>query len=167
MQLRLSLTLSASRAEMQQALTDKLAEDGEAPFTLVWGMGRATNSSVPANVRQMTRRQLATFVLSFQKGSMEMSKELHTIQPVVDHTCCIYTVNGSSKYGHDNDGMCPADVRTRCVLERCGAIVKVGAMSTKGPKHPEQRYGTLPCLLYIYVSLDSNETTRPTAAAAH
>ena len=132
---------------MQQALTDKLAEDGQPGFTLVWGTGRATNSSVPANVHQMSQRQLATFVLSLQKGSMEMSKELHTIQPVVDHTCCIYTVNGSSKYGHDNDGMCPADVRTRCVLERCGAIVKVGAMSTKGPKHPEQRYGNAPPLI--------------------
>jgi hypothetical protein len=164
LQLRLSLTLSAGRAEMQQALTDKLAEDGEAPFTLVWGTGRATNSSVPANVWQMTRWQLATFVLSLQKGSMEMSKELHTIQPVVDHTCCIYMVNGS-KDGHDNDGMCPADVHTRCVQERCGAIVKVGAMSTKGPKHPEQRYGTPPCLLSIYVSLDRHEATRPTAAA--
>jgi hypothetical protein len=167
LQLRLSLTLSASRAEMQQALTDKLAEDGEAPFTLVWGTGRATNSSVPANVGQMSLRQLETFVLSLQKGSMEMSRELHTIQPVVDHTSCIYAVNGS-KHGHDNDGMCPADLRTRCVLERCGAIVKVGAMSTKGVKHPAERYGTPPLLIYCtFVSLDSNETTRPTAAAAH
>ena len=162
MQLRLSLTLSAGRAKMQQALTDKLAEDGEAPFTLVWGTGRATNSSVPANVHQMSRRQLATFVHRLQKGCMEMSKELHTIPPVVDHTFCIYAVNGS-KYGHDHDGMCPAEVRPCCVLERCGAIVKVGAMSTKGTKHPEERYGTPPCLLYIYVSLDSNEATRPTA----
>ena len=112
----------------------------------------------------MTRWQLATFVLSLQKGSMEMSKEFHTIQPVMDHTCCIYMVNGP-KDSQDNDGMCPADVHTRCVQERCGAFVKVGAMSTKGPKHPEQRYGTLPCLLYIYVSLDSHEATRPTAAA--
>ena len=150
---------------MQRALTDMLAEDGLPDFTLVWGTGRATNSSLP-NVGQMSLPQLETFVLSLQKASMEMSRELHTIQPPVDHTCCIYMVNGS-KDGHDNDGMCPADVRPRCVLEHCGAIVKVGAMSTKGPKHPEQRYGTLPRLLYIYVSLDSNETTRPTAAAAH
>ena len=145
-----------------------LAEDGLPDFTLEWGTGRATNSSVPANVRQMSLRQLEIFVRSLQKASMEMSKELHTIQPVVDHTCCIYTVNGSSKYGHDNDGMCPADMRTRCVLERCGAIVKVGAMSTKGVKHPAERYGTPPLLIYCtFVSLDSNETTRPTAAAAH
>ncbi len=112
MQLRLSLTLSASRAEMQQALTDKLAEDGEAPFTLVWGTGRDTNSSVPANVRQMSRRQLATFVLSLQKGSMEMSKELHTRQPVVDHTCCIYMVSGS-KDGH------AGCVQRRCARAAC------------------------------------------------
>ena len=112
MQLRLSLTLSAGRAKMQQALTDKLAEDGEAPFTLVWGTGRATNSSVPANVHQMSQRQLATFVLSLQEGSMETSKELRARQTVADHTFCIYAVNGS-KDGHDNGGMCPADVRPR------------------------------------------------------
>ena len=62
---------------------------------------------------------------------------------VADHTFCIYAVHGS-KDGHDNDGMCPADMRPRCVLERCGAIVKVGAMSTKGVKHPAGRYGTPP-----------------------
>ena len=152
---------------MQQALTDKLAEDGEAPFTLVWGTGRATNSSLP-NVGQMSLPQLETFVLSLQKASMEMSRELHTIRPPVDHTCCIYMVNGS-KDGHDNDGMCPADMRERCVLEHCEAIVKVGAMSTKGVKHPAGRYGTPPPpLAYCtFVSLDSNEATRPTAAAAH
>ena len=153
MQLRLSLTvtLSASRAEMQQALTDMLAEDGEAPFTLEWGTGRATNSSVP-NVGQMSLRQLEIFVRSLQKASMEMSRELHTIKPPVDHTFCIYMVHGS-KDGHDNDGMCPADVRPRCVLQRCGAIVKVGAMSTKGPKHPEQRYGNVPpAILYLCIA---------------
>ena len=119
MQLRLSLTLSASRTEMQQALTDMLAEDGLPDFILVWGTGRGTNSSVPANVRQMSLRQLATFVRSLQKASMEMSTELHTIQPPVDHTFCIYMVHGS-KDGHDNDGMCPADVRPRCT--RAGAL---------------------------------------------
>ncbi len=50
-------------ANMQQDLTDKLAEDGQPDFTLVWGTGRATYSSVPANVWQMSLRQLATFVL--------------------------------------------------------------------------------------------------------
>ncbi len=50
-------------AKMQQDLTDKLAEDGQPDFTLVWGTGRATYSSVPANVRQMSLRPLATFVL--------------------------------------------------------------------------------------------------------
>ena len=148
---------------MQQALTVMLAEDNEAPFTLVWGTGFGKNSAVP-NVGQMSLRQLKTFVLSLQKASMEMSRELHTIQPPVDHTCCIYMVHGS-KHGHDNDAMCPADVRPRCVLEHCGAIVKVGAMSTKGVKNPYQRYGTPPHC--TFVSLDSNETTRPTAAAAH
>ena len=135
LQLRLSLTLSASRAEMQQALTDMLAEDGQPDFTLEWGTGRGTNSAMPANVRQMSLRQLEIFALSLQKASMEMSRELHTIQPPVNH-----------------DGMCPADVRPRCVLEHCGAIVKVGAMSTKGTKHPAGRYGTLPCLLYICIA---------------
>ena len=151
---------------MQQALTDKLAEFGEPDFQIVWGTGRATNSSVPVNVRQMSPQQLTAFVLSLQEGSMEMSEDLRTRQPVADHTFCIYMVNGS-KDGHDNDGMCPAEVRPCCVLERCGAIVKVGAMSTKGPNHPEKRYGTPPPAYCAFVSLDSNETTRPTAAAAH
>ena len=167
LQLRLSLTLSASRAEMQRALTDMLAEDGQAHFTLEWGTGRGTNSAMPANVGKMSLRQLEIFVLSLQKASMEMSRELHRIQPPVDHTCFIYMVNGT-KRGHDNSGMCPADVRERCVLEHCEAIVKVGAMSTKGVKHPAERYGTPPPLAYCtFVSLDSNEATRPTAAAAH
>ncbi len=71
---------------------------------------------------------------------------------VADHTFCIYAVHGS-KDGHDNDGMCHAEVRPRCVLQRCGAIVKVGAMSTKGPKHPEQRYGNAPpAILYLCIA---------------
>jgi hypothetical protein len=128
---------------MQHDLTDKLAEKGEPPFQ--------TNSSVPVNVPQMSLRQLKTFVLSLQEGSTEMSDGLRARQKVADHTFCICAVNGS-KDGHDNDGMRRADVRPRCVLEHCGAIVKVGAMSTKGPKHPAGRYGTLPCLLYICIA---------------
>ena len=152
LQLRLSLTLSASRAEMQRALTDMLAEDGQPDFTLEWGTGRGTNSAMPANVGKMSLRQLEIFVLSLQKASMEMSRELHRIQPPVDYTCFIYMVNGT-KRGHDNSGMCPADVRERCVLEHCEAIVKVGAMSTKGVKHPAGRYGTPPPrLLYLCVA---------------